>query len=527
MAKTNHQHPVPVSSIQIPHPAKPELDHYIVNDVSFPSMYLKTLAAIATEDGLVNLAEYSVLMALASKAANPALAVEILIYALDNPLQIKEALSRLKIASGTVSDDIRNASWSAAFPLLSLQGDRSRGLAQRLASSLSIDKPDILLASLSGDSCSLWKGVSRTAVRLLRRQEILPFAEECVRLTGNDKVAAAIVDFLDGRIEASQLQTKVMAATAEIAIELVEYEQALAKTEATMLATSDDHLQTAGRLHDQIIQRLKVAEARIQFDLNTFDDDIEEIVCDAGNAFEVDVEDRLKTDDWKNPKTWRSIGRTTFGKELERRIDRAIRRREQSLHLMKEELRLFQEDLRFAQAQILGRLHHSQLSALMPDMTFGTRLIFAANDAANLTINFGTVAAVGTGAAAYFMGAAILPFITPVAPYALGAIAVASLVKWITNPNGRKDVEVQTKRATFENVLRQQLAVTRESYVEQLSQLAKEYQATAGSFLTPMMIEAQATARFQKSKLKINRRVMGDVQILLDKLNTSVGLLTA
>jgi hypothetical protein len=214
--------------------------------------------------------------------------------------------------------------------------------------------------------------------------------------------------------------------------------------------------------------------------------------------------DRLKTDDWTLKKVWDSMGRSTFAKELERRVDRIARRHERQLQLMKEDLRLFQQEYRLVQAQVLARTHHTKLSSLMPGLRAGTRILNATEDIANVTLASGVLAGIGTGAAIYALGAAVvLPVIAPIAPFAGAAVVVAGAFKWMMDKPARKGEEVRDKRLALEQALRERLSEMRTSYFAQLDQTGQEFLATARVLARPVLLEAQA----RRELVAIERRV--------------------
>ena len=225
-------------------------------------------------------------------------------------------------------------------------------------------------------------------------------------------------------------------------------------------------------------------------------------------------------------KVWEGIGRSTFGKELERRVDRIVRRRESQLGLMKEDLRMFQQDLRISQSQILIRQHHTQFAKLMPRLRIGTRVMNSLEAAADTTLAGGAIATVGTASAAYALGTAVVfPVIAPVIPYVGVAIAVAGIFKWLTDSEGRKDSEIREKREAFEKELRKQLEAARESYFSQLDNLAQEYLASANAFITPTMLEAEAANKLKGLQVKVATKVLGEARKSIADLNASIAQL--
>ncbi|MCC4118627.1 hypothetical protein LLG90_25030 [Aromatoleum toluclasticum] len=112
-----------------------------------------------------------------------------------------------------------------------------------------------------------------------------------------------------------------------IAREVDRYEEQLKLAEVAA-AWAGAFVSTAKDLHKQVLQRLAMVEARIHFERDTFAEDIDDAVHDAGNSVELEIQERLKTDKWKASEVWDRIARTTLAKELERRVDRMVLRRE-------------------------------------------------------------------------------------------------------------------------------------------------------------------------------------------------------
>lgn len=251
-----------------------------------------------------------------------------------------------------------------------------------------------------------------------------------------------------------------------------------------------------------------MADARIAFERETFDEDVEEYIHDAGNEFEREVVDRLKTDQWKSATVWEGIARSTFGKGLERRVNRIIIRREDSLRLIREDLRLFQEELALSRSTILQRLHHSQIAKAAPTLRWSTRLKNVAEDAANATLATGGAAVLGAGTAVYFLGASIvMPVLPPAAPVIGGALLVAGVVKWMMNPEERKSDEIGHQREAFEKAFRGQLDTARRELMAQLDATSRQFHEAAERFVRPVILEAQAADRLATLHLKVARRL--------------------
>jgi hypothetical protein len=501
---------------------RPDLDEYTGADRSFRAAFLRYLASIAAADGIVNIAEYDQFSAAAVASGFSAGAVHAALHYLERPTDLKVALAELRRVGAAESDPIRRRAFKDAQAMLSLQGGNSLKFAQDLGEALSLSLSLSELAGFqSGAAPSMWKSVARQSTRLVRGGKILPLATECVRLTGDERVARMVTTCLDGQAEMQSLQDCVGEVLNVLGGHIESFEQRL-QTFQTDESAGAQHIEHVELIVKQVGQRLAMMAARIEDEKAEFDEDFEELIHDAGNAVELEMADRLKTDDWKSARVWSSMAKTTLGKELERRLNRTARRHEKRLGHMKEDLRAFKEDFSLVRASVFQRQHHSKLSLLMPTLQTSTRIKNAAESAAGMTIFGGVIASLGTGAAfAAFGSVAVLPVIAPVAPFVAGAFVVASLAKWMMNSKDRKDDELRHKREAFQQGLRTHLAEIRSSYFAQLDTLGVEYRDTANALIRPMVLEAEAIRRLPDLEKRMAMRVLSDTRRALASLNTT------
>jgi hypothetical protein len=252
-------------------------------------------------------------------------------------------------------------------------------------------------------------------------------------------------------------------------------------------------------------------------------EEIDDAVHDAGNAIELAMSDRLNTDQWKDEDVWSSIGRNQFGQEMERRLDRIVRRKEQSLQLLQEDLRLFQSAMKLGQASVFERQHHAALARLMPRLRVGTRIVNTLDTAANVTLVSGAAVAASTGTAAYLIGtAAVLPVIAPVAPFVGGAVLLAGAFKWFSDGGKRKRTEIRDKRRAFEEELHTQLRAAEQSFNAQLDVVAAGFRDSAVQLLTPILLEAEAAGRVPGMRQRIAERVITQAQAAIEQLNAEL-----
>ena len=507
----------------------PPLATYLQTDKSFLAVYARTLVALASADKSVSLADFSALMDVARNSQYSALMGMLIFHALEQGVDLDKTLADLARAQPLSSTQECEAAWSMAKPLLQGQGLAARPLAKRLAAALKVELSKDELDSLpQQDDTSLLGQLSARARRLVKSADVTDRVLEFGRHIGDPDIIKSARACQTGALARSALASQFAVVAQRITGDIAQYRSQLASlapqggaaSKATELASTLGSMQNmAQQLLQQIRQRLVIVKARIAYERQTFTEDIDDLVHDAGNAIETAITERLQTDAWKDKDVWASIAKTQFGKEAERRIERAVRRREETLRLLKEELKLFQVDMQVVQASIIAKQHHAELAQLMPPLRLGTRVVNAVDSAANLTLGAGTIAVAGTGAAAYLLGSAVvLPLVAPVAPFLVGAMAAAGLFKWFTDNDKRKIDEIQSKRRAIEEVVRQRLQQAAGSFESQLAQLEQDYHQTALAMLGPMLLELEAAHQVQGMQLRVGNRIIEQSEASMQRL---------
>ncbi|MEN9867645.1 MAG: hypothetical protein RL748_3235 [Pseudomonadota bacterium] len=518
----------------------PPLPAHLQSDKSFLSAYARTLAAIAIADKSVSLADFAALTDVARNSQFSALMGMLIFHALEQGVELDKALLDLSRAQAQSSSQECAAALQMALPLLQGQGHAARPMAKRLAQALKVELAAVDLARLPAeDDTGLLGQLGARARRLIKSEDvtdrvsafgrnigdpdIIKSARACQSGSLSRQVLAQQFDQVAGRIEADIVEYRNRAVSLAPDSATNAAASANSATGALLGATLDSMHNMAQQLQQQVQQRLAIVRGRIAYERQTFQEDIDDLVHDAGNAIETAIANRLQTDTWKDKDVWASIGQTQFGQEAERRIGRAVRRREEVLRLFKEELKLFQQDMQVVQASILAKQHHAELAKLMPPLRLGTRVVNAVDSAANLTLGAGTIAVAGTGAAAYLLGSAVvLPIVAPVAPFLVGAMAAAGLFKWFTDSDKRKIDEIQSKRRAIEDVVRKRLSEAAESFDSQLIQLESEYQQTAIAMLGPVLLELEAAGQVQGMHQRIGNRIIEQSEMALQRLRAEL-----
>jgi tellurite resistance protein len=492
------------------------LEHHLSTDESFASAYLRVIGAIASSNGLASLAEYSILNEIAESGDASAVASITVLTALEGQPSLTLLLAQLKNASKNVALDLRRLAFDKAHPLLKLQGYQSRNLAEKLAAALDYHPDQSRLSEfLDG---SLWN----KTLRLFKGTTNRNLAEMSLTLTRDNRISRCVADFDTGILTSDkfrdQIRAVLIATLADINQQIQSFEDQLKVIEFAANATSVN-LDLAKALQAQVVQRMAAVVDRLNFERDTFDMDLESLIYDAGNAVTLEVTDRLKTDKWKDRRVWEGIRRTIYATELERRINIVVTRREEMLRLINEDLRVFKEELRSSRISILQQQHHNGLRHLVPTLRVRTRLINTVNTGATVILATGATAVAGAGAATFFLGLAVVtPVILPVMPFVAVPIAVAAVIKWISDSEGRKDGEIAHKREEFEKALREQLLLVRDEYRQQLSAVVANFEITATQMIQPIMLEAEAADQLIERQVNVAKRLIEHSRMTITKI---------
>jgi hypothetical protein len=499
------------------------LDEHMSSDQSFSSAYARAVGAIAGKEGSLTLAQFAAVTDIAGDGKSSAVFTALVLNAIESGVDVDWALNALSRSSAGIDQAARENALGMTIPLLALHGADARALAQRLAKALSVRlSPEHFDLLPPAEERGLLANLGQQARRLVRGRSLADTVADFGRSAGQQALVEHARQFQSGDIDHGQLRELVSGTTSAIAQDIAVYlEQAhmLSAGEATAATL----VNAANELKNQVLQRLTLVDQRIAHERRLLLEEIDDAVHDAGNAIELAITDRLNTDQWKDDDVWASMGRNQFGQEMERRLDRIVRRKEQALHLLQEDLRLFQQAMRLNQSSVFQRQHHSTLAKLMPRLRVGTRIVNSVDTAANVTLMSGAVVAAGTGTAAYLIGAAVvLPVVAPVAPFVGGAVLLAGAFKWFADGGKRKRTEIRDKRAAFEEELRKQLQAAEQSFNTQLDRVAQGFHDSALQLLTPLLLEAEAAGRVPGMRQRIADRVITQAQAAIRQLDAEL-----
>lgn len=499
------------------------LDEHLSSDQSFSSAYARAVGAIAGNEGSLTLAQFAAVTDIAGDGQSSAVFTALVLNAIESGVEVDWALNALSRSCTGIDQAAREQALHMVIPLLALHGADARAVAQRLAKALSVRlAPDDLNRLPPAEERGLLANLGEQARRLMRGRSLADSVADFGRTAGQPALVDHARNFQTGDIDQIQLRELVGNTTSAITHDINLYlEQA--RLLSVGEATASSLVSAASDLKSQVTQRLVLVEQRIAYERRLLIEEIDDAVHDAGNAIELAMTDRLNTDKWKDEDVWASIGRNQFGQEMERRLDRIVRRKEQALQLLQEDLRLFQSGMKLGQATVFQRQHHAALAKLMPRLRVGTRIVNKLDAAANVTLVSGAAVAASTGTAAYLIGAAVvMPVVAPVAPFVGGAVLLAGAFKWFTDGGKRKRTEIRDKRLAFEEELRKQLQAAEQSFNAQLDLVKEGYRDSAQQLLTPILLEAEAAGRVPGMRQRIADRVITQAQAAIRQLDAEL-----
>lgn len=503
-------------------PAAPEhaillrcLDEHLSSDQSFTSNLARTVGAIASTDGSMTLAQFAAVTDLAGDGRASAVFTALMLNAIESGVTVDWALHALSRSSATVAEPARRQAFNLMKPLLALQGTAARPMAQKIAKALHIKlTPEQWFGLPPEEERRLLSNLGNQARKLVKGKGLADAVADFGRTMGHAELLNQARGFHGGLMSQEELLAAVDRAVATIRHGIDSYRE----HESAMLsceAGAASLLATAQQLRQQVQQRLALVDARIAYERRMLSQDIADAVHDAGNAIELALAAHRDAKDFASGEH--------FGKEMESRLDRVVRRKEEVLDLLQHDLSLFQSDIRLSQTTVFERQHHATLARLMPRMRVGTRLAQTVDTAANLTLMGSAVAAAGTGTAAYLFGVAVvLPVVAPAAPFVGGAVLLAGAFKWFADAGRRKRSEIQDRRRAFEDELRKRLQEVQAAFGRQLDRIAASFHESATQLLTPLMLEAEAAGRVQAMRKRIADKVIAQAQRAIAQLRAAM-----
>jgi hypothetical protein len=265
---------VPRAKLELP---RPDVAESARSEPGYRLSLLRWLAAVASDDGAVSLAEYEALCVLALEG-DSALEMHTVLRAIEHPQAPQEAILGLRAGAAAAPKGARAKSLLKAAPLLRLQGERATGLMRALADALQVElPPDELAACEALGAPSILQSALHSPVRAVKAVTLRLQVDQAVRLTGAPDLARMVDDYLDGGYSLEAVQDRVHTALSRLAAQLSDFEQRLSRSATNLEAVNRD-LEAAEQLYKQVSQRLALVEDRIHREKEYFEEDFEEAI---------------------------------------------------------------------------------------------------------------------------------------------------------------------------------------------------------------------------------------------------------
>ncbi|EPY02288.1 hypothetical protein [Magnetospirillum fulvum] len=493
----------------------------------------RALAAVTVLDGTVTTSEYLCLVeaanALADQSDDPAMPAAIALRALAAPEGLDTALRRLREAALGLEEEVRRAGFEVALPLLRVSGDDARDTADRFAAALGLEV-DVETLDIPAPVRIRRRGPKPGPFsRLVNRREderllaILAVAQA----HGHTALARSVGEQLaEGNTNLAALRASIADLSPRIEAQV---ERLTAQREALgpqrQLAEILSLSITANVR--QIEQRLAAMIRRIDFQKETFREDVRTFLDDPANGVDLVVRELMFQDDPLDRDIWDSFANSSHGRSVQLRYGELQRRYESQITLLKEELMQFREELISNRTTFMKTIDPKRSASLAPPPAVGAAVdaepmhtrpfgrnttptvrreswlgqnvprIFEFGDLlANVVLVLGALV-IGIGAYEVLLEALTLQDLLPQGLTLAAALGVpmllAGLYKWLASPEKRRVRAARRRRARILSRLDGLMADTVATHDRILDGVVEEFFVAAEQCLAPLVHSTQRT----------------------------------
>jgi hypothetical protein len=493
----------------------------------------RALAAVTVLDDTVTTSEYLCLVeaanALADQSEDPAMPAAIALRALAAPEGLEIALRRLREAARGQEEEVRRAGFEVALPLLRVSGDDAQDTAARFAAALGLEV-DIESLGIAAP-VRLRRRSSRPSPfsRLVNRREderllaILAVAQA----HGHTALARSVGEQLaEGNTNLAALRASIVELSPRIEAQV---ERLSAQREALgpQRQLAEILCQSIAANVRQIEQRLAAMIRRIDFQKETFREDVRTFLDDPANGVDLVVRELMFQDDPLDRDIWDSFANSGHGRAVQLRYGELQRRYESQITLLKEELMQFREELIANRTTFMKTIDPKRSASLALPSTAGSvveadpihtrpfgrntspsirreswlgqnlpRLFEFGDLLANIVLIVGALV-ICIGAYEVLLEALTLQDLAPEAltlAAALGApMLLAGIYKWLASPEKRRIRAARRRRARILTRLDGLMADTVSTHDRILDGVVEEFFSAAEQCLSPLVHSTQRT----------------------------------
>jgi len=493
----------------------------------------RALAAVTVLDGTVTTSEYLCLVeaanALADQSDDPAMPAAIALRALAAPEGLEIALRRLRDAAQGLEEEVRRAGFEVALPLLRVSGDDAQDTAARFAAALGlevdVDALDIPEPVRNRRRTAKPSRFSRLVNR--REDERLLAILAVAQAHGHTTLARAVGEQLaEGNTNLDALRSAIADLSPRIEAQ-IERLSAQRETLGPQRQLAEILSLSVTANVRQIEQRLAAMIRRIDFQKETFREDVRTFLDDPANGVDLVVRELMFQDDPLDRDIWDSFANSSHGRAVQLRYGELQRRYESQITLLKEELMQFREELIANRTTFMKTIDPKRSANLVPPAAVGSAVdaepmhtrpfgrnttptirreswfgqnvprIFEFGDLlANVVLVLGALV-IAIGAYEVLLEALTLQDLLPQGLTLAAALGVpmllAGLYKWLASPEKRRVRAARRRRSRILSRLDGLMADTVATHDRILDGVVEEFFVAAEQCLTPLVHATQRT----------------------------------
>ncbi|MDQ1300372.1 MAG: hypothetical protein QG637_289, partial [Chloroflexota bacterium] len=255
-------------------------------------------------------------------------------------------------------------------------------------------------------------------------------------------------------------------------------------------------------------------------------DDLEEMVEDAVDEFEVDFRRLAENKKWFGRSDTNDMNDRVVVKNLERRYRNLARRYQDHLDLLEREVSDYCDEFTRIGEEALKPLMRHEFRGVVPSAGASLRAGTAIDKATAGTLAAGTAAAAAGGVA---MQAGVLTTaavagvaLTPVGAAVLGAVALAGVWKLVASPGDRRRRDARDRARALEDTLRAEIAANYPRFCDAVDRITARFQAAAIPDISRPRIEADRMREIAAARRSVAQSVADAAQA---RVNYMIGYL--
>jgi len=248
---------------------------------------------------------------------------------------------------------------------------------------------------------------------------------------------------------------------------------------------------TADRLEKIAMQREAAIQRRAAMLKRHLRDDLEQLVTDAAEEFEVDMRRHAEKKGWFGKVDTADLNDRLAAKNLERRYQKLSWRYQEDLDLLDREVAEICDDFTKVSDEALRPMSRVEFRALAPSASRDLRMRAGIDQATTRTVVAGAAAAGGAAVAVQTGLIAVASIAPPVGAAVLGAVALAGVWKVYAQPDERNRQDQRQRARTLEESLRVSFQDHADRFQGVVDSIVERFSTAASAAIARPRIEGQ------------------------------------